>query len=1330
MAAAAVGMIEDGAPPVAADSTDRDIAVLERVYCALVAEVKLVRTTTRPHPPAADVPHPPPPTPHTLQGAYLRAVQEWSPPADDTPSLPPSTVSPHQPPVLPKRIRRLGQLRTADGACIVAAAPAAGASDEPASLCSGGGTEVAAAVADVGGLLSRSPLPSPAAFSVPSSPFSVTPAAPLADAPATADAEVGSSWGEVDPVPPGAPIVRVQRSRLGGNTLSPSYTQRLAAARVPRSAAMLAAVPPPMQRWAPARSNLPGSESVALWYLPYVDDDADLRAELTKAEYNLCIRADRRAMAARAVRAAARGFAYSTLLATRGASPAILHTLANYLDPAIRDATAPPAERAPAAPPPPRKRAGSKGKGGGGGAAAGGEATPTPSEVVDLARVTKVSDAVTAEALQLLLRAPPRLPGSSAGAADQLALDDVLVTRVDCGWGGAAGRLLASGTFALAVPPAAGLPPPVRTRAASPEGSSSASSSSSSASASASASASSDAGTTPRRGGGIPPGRVVSSSAFGPPATPVCADLLPHRSMFCRLCLCYACSLHPSTPLADPSALQRRWEATQLPDALHAAASSGGGRTALLFASVATAAAAASSSGRPAKRAAAGSGGGSRRQRRRRGSASGVGGHARGGEGDSAEGEGEGEGDDDGGGGGDGSSDTYGDGELVVEGEGEATGREAAEGEPAEGGIAGDASDSSDLCDGDDGGLALVEEGGGDGSGGGGGVLSPPAGGSGSGGSGAGGGEECALASLSPAPAQLPDALARSEGGAIRAALLACVVRCSVLPGFTLPTTAAAALAAAVSPCGPACYRQTSGGAPPPSAALHASPAFLLEMYLRCAGDACSMAVLLGAPCTAVVAACIAAGSDDRSHGGGEYDGRAPSWVALLTSVAARPLARPARQAESLGRQARMQTRLVAERTAVWAGGKSAPMEGCHHEGPCLRNPHCVCYQNSNACTKFCGCERACPVRWVGCTCRTGCRRSSCPCHVANRECDPDLCTTCRCADVIILSNCAGADRPPRRLRHLASCTAASVPPPAAIAAAVAAAAAARSPVADVLAPTTSLAARVAALAATTDAHTAAALRRAILAQLPLCANVQLQARMHRRTRVGLSSTPNAGCGLFLDDTADVNDLIGEYVGELVSSGEADRRGVLYDMMNVSYLFDLDVRTTVDATTTGNKMRFANHADVPNCAPVVTVARGEYRIGLYATRRLGPHDELYFSYGYRNKVPWQVNPALARKPTMDAAVRALHREASAAAAAAAAAAKASLLRGGARARASGGGGGGGGGGKRVPPRGAAKTTVVGSDSSKEVVAASPPPMLPPSPLPAPLPSPPLEQPPL
>uniref|UniRef100_A0A8C0X987 Histone-lysine N-methyltransferase SUV39H2 n=2 Tax=Castor canadensis TaxID=51338 RepID=A0A8C0X987_CASCN len=113
------------------------------------------------------------------------------------------------------------------------------------------------------------------------------------------------------------------------------------------------------------------------------------------------------------------------------------------------------------------------------------------------------------------------------------------------------------------------------------------------------------------------------------------------------------------------------------------------------------------------------------------------------------------------------------------------------------------------------------------------------------------------------------------------------------------------------------------------------------------------------------------------------------------------------------------------------------------------------------------------------------------------------------------------------------------------------------------------------------------------------------------------------GCGWGVKTLVKIKRMsfVMEYVGEVITSEEAERRGQLYDNKGITYLFDLDYESdefTVDAARYGNVSHFVNHSCDPNLQVfnvfIDNLDTRLPRIALFSTRTIHAGEELTFDY--------------------------------------------------------------------------------------------------------------------
>ncbi|KAG9206302.1 histone methyltransferase set1 [Epicoccum nigrum] len=109
--------------------------------------------------------------------------------------------------------------------------------------------------------------------------------------------------------------------------------------------------------------------------------------------------------------------------------------------------------------------------------------------------------------------------------------------------------------------------------------------------------------------------------------------------------------------------------------------------------------------------------------------------------------------------------------------------------------------------------------------------------------------------------------------------------------------------------------------------------------------------------------------------------------------------------------------------------------------------------------------------------------------------------------------------------------------------------------------------------------------------------------------------------GLYADENIAANDMIIEYVGEIVRQRVADLREAKYDQQGVgsSYLFRIDEDTVIDATKKGGIARFINHSCTPNCTAKIIKVDNSKRIVIYALRDIARDEELTYDYKFERE---------------------------------------------------------------------------------------------------------------
>ncbi|CAI5706433.1 unnamed protein product [Peronospora farinosa] len=133
------------------------------------------------------------------------------------------------------------------------------------------------------------------------------------------------------------------------------------------------------------------------------------------------------------------------------------------------------------------------------------------------------------------------------------------------------------------------------------------------------------------------------------------------------------------------------------------------------------------------------------------------------------------------------------------------------------------------------------------------------------------------------------------------------------------------------------------------------------------------------------------------------------------------------------------------------------------------------------------------------------------------------------------------------------------------------------------------------------------------------CDNMSVIRGKHKRLSISFSDIH--GYGMYAREAIAAGEFVYEYAGAMVSQDEAERRGLIYDKTEMSFLFDLNEDAVLDALRYSNKSKFINHEkDAPNCTAKAVSVCGVHHITIWALRTIAVGEELVFDYGYKRSV--------------------------------------------------------------------------------------------------------------
>ncbi|XP_033947206.1 histone-lysine N-methyltransferase SETD1B-A-like [Pseudochaenichthys georgianus] len=121
-----------------------------------------------------------------------------------------------------------------------------------------------------------------------------------------------------------------------------------------------------------------------------------------------------------------------------------------------------------------------------------------------------------------------------------------------------------------------------------------------------------------------------------------------------------------------------------------------------------------------------------------------------------------------------------------------------------------------------------------------------------------------------------------------------------------------------------------------------------------------------------------------------------------------------------------------------------------------------------------------------------------------------------------------------------------------------------------------------------------------------------------RRKRIRFSRSHIHDWGLFAMEPIAADEMVIEYVGQIIRQIIADMREQRYEEEGIgsSYLFRVDQDTIIDATKYGNLSRFINHSCNPNCYAKIISVESRKKIVIYSRQPIGVNEEITYDYKF------------------------------------------------------------------------------------------------------------------